>query len=100
MAELICVGAIELEGRDEGVFPDLACDTALQEHGGVVVDELELFENLNSLLVVGNQLEVLIRDSQLQLSKISTEDLLPIDDCVLWVVDQRGCKCLGSINGN
>ena len=79
---------------------DFACYTALEQDSRVVVDELELLENLNSLLVVGNQLEVLIRDSQLQLSKISTEDLLPIDDCVLWVVDQRGCKCLESINGD
>ena len=78
----------------------LASYSTFEQDGRIVVDELELLENLNSLLVVGDQLEVRIRDSQLQLSKISTEDLLPIDDCVLWVVDQRGCKCLGSINGD
>ena len=70
MAELIWVGAIQQEGRDERVFPDLACDTALQEHGGVVVDELELLENCDALLIVREKLQILIRYHLLELVDI------------------------------
>lgn len=62
---------------------NLACNAALEQHGGVVVDELELFEDLDPLLVVGDKLEILIREYVLELGDVHFEDLLAMRERIL-----------------
>lgn len=57
---------------------DLAGDAALEEHGGVVVDKLELFQDFDALLVVRDKLQVLIRDGELQVCDIRLQQLLAV----------------------
>lgn len=56
----------------------LAGDTALEEHRRVVVNELELLQDLDALLVVRDELQVLVRDRELQVSDVRLQQLLAV----------------------
>ena len=65
---------------------DLTRHAALEEHRRVVVDELELLEDLDTLLVVGKELEVLVRYREFEVRDILLEDFLSMNDEILSVV--------------
>ena len=52
----------------------LAGDTALEQHGRVGVDEVEVLQDLDALLVLWQQLEVLLRDSESQTQQSASID--------------------------
>lgn len=53
-----------------GNFTYLAGDAPFEKDGRVLVNELEIFEDVHSLLVVWNQLEILIRDLHFEMSDV------------------------------
>ena len=79
-------GTVEDKLRKEQLVTsaDLARDTAFEEHCRVLVDELELLEHVDALLVVGDELEVLVGDRQLEECDVGAEDLLTMQNLVLW----------------
>lgn len=56
-SEYVCYESEEMEKTY------FTCYSTFEQDGRVIVDELEFFENLDSLLIVGDQLEILVRDS-------------------------------------
>ena len=65
---------------------DLACHAALEKDSGVLVDELQLLEDLDARLVVGQKLQVLVGQRELELLEASLDHLAFMHNVVLLLV--------------
>lgn len=63
------------EKTDNGNTTHLAGHSSLEKNSRGVIQELELFQHLDSLLIVGDELQVLIRDRKLELGDVTMENL-------------------------
>lgn len=87
---------MEVAGEEKGESAThLASNPPLQKHRRVLIDKLELLQHLYPLLVVRQQLEILVRDGQTELGNLVLEDLLGVDDLVLYdVTSKLAVACL------
>ena len=69
----------------------LACHSPFQQYRSVLIDKAEPLEHLHSTLIVGQELEVLIRQSQFELLQAAFDNLALVQRSVLAV-----SKCLRS----
>lgn len=65
-AELIWMGSARSTFGDLDLETYLACYSSLEENGGVVVNELELFEDIYTRVVIGQKLQILIGKREFQ----------------------------------
>ena len=62
---------------------NLTCDSALQRDRGICLEKFELLQNLNTLLVVRDQLEILVRNRQLEICDAVSQDAFDMQGFVL-----------------
>ena len=61
----------------------LACNTAFKQHGCILVDELQIFQDLYALLIIRKQFQILIRNRQFQCGNVRSKYLLSVQNAIL-----------------